>query len=71
MTKTRVVGWIISFAGSGLWCYGYISVGNPPIFDWHANGPAWIASFLPNIESEIGMALAFAGMIPMYWPVKR
>lgn len=71
MTKTRLVGWFISLAGSGLWSYGYLVTGNPPLFDWHDNAPSWIASFLPNIESEIGMALAFAGMVPMYWLPRR
>jgi hypothetical protein len=33
--------------------------------------PKWVAEFLPNIESEIGMALMFAGMVPTYWPPPR
>jgi hypothetical protein len=45
--------------------------GNPALIDWHANTSWWIADFLPNIESEIGMALAFAGIVPIYWPGRR
>jgi hypothetical protein len=26
---------------------------------------------LPNIESEIGVVLVFAGMVPLYWPANR
>jgi hypothetical protein len=54
-----------------LWLYGYLATGNPSIIDWHANTPWWIADFLPNKETEIGMALALVGMIPVYWPSQR
>ena len=68
MSKAVIIGWIISSAGTALWIYGYYAVGNPSLFDWHAHTPWWIADFLPNIESEIGMGLAFAGLLPIYWP---
>jgi hypothetical protein len=45
--------------------------GNPSLGDWSAITPRWVADFLPNIESEIGMALVFAGMVPIYWPTQR
>jgi hypothetical protein len=54
-----------------LWLYGYFATGHPSLFDWHANTPWWIADFLTNIESEIEMALLFAGMVPIYWPFRR
>jgi hypothetical protein len=57
-------------AGTVLWCYGYFTVGHPPIIDWRAISPWWIAEFLPNVESEIGMVLMFAGMVPIYWPTR-
>ena len=66
-----VIGWIISLAGMVLWFYGYLATGNPPIFDWQANTPWWISDFLPNVEFEIGMALLFVGMVPIYWPRQR
>ncbi len=71
MKKTLIIGWIIEFAGTALWLYGYFATGGPPVIDWHATAPAWISEFLPNIESEIGMALVVAGMIPLYWPTRR
>lgn len=71
MSKLVIIGWIISLAGMALWLYGYFAIGNPPLIDWHANTPWWIADFLPNIESEIGMVLAFGGMVPIYWPPQR
>ena len=43
-------------------------LGHPSLIDWHARSAWWIADFLPNLESEIGMVLAFVGMIPIYWP---
>jgi hypothetical protein len=33
--------------------------------------PWWIADFFPNIESEIGLALVYVGMVPIYWPPRR
>ena len=61
---------IISLLGTALWVYGYFAHGNPSLIDWQANTPRWIAEFLPNIESEIGMALALIGMVPIYWPTQ-
>jgi len=70
VSKTIIIGWIIELAGTALWLFGYFTTGNPSVIDWHASAPWWISDFLPNIESEIGMALVFAGMIPMYWPAR-
>ena len=71
MSKAVITGWIIELAGMALWLYGYFASGNPALIDWHAYTPWWIADYLPNIESEIGMALVFAGMVPIYWPPRR
>jgi protein-S-isoprenylcysteine O-methyltransferase Ste14 len=69
--KRVIIGWIIEFAGTALWLYGYFAVGHPSLIDWPANTPWWIANYLPNIESEIGLVLVCAAMIPMYWPSRR
>jgi hypothetical protein len=69
--KRQIAGYLISALGTGVWLYGYFVPGNPSLIDWHAHAPEWIAKFLPNCESEIGMGLMFAAMIPMYWPSKR
>jgi hypothetical protein len=71
MSKTVIVGWIISIAGMALWFYGYFATGNPSLIDWRADTPWWIADFLPNIESEMGIALMLAGMVPIYLPPRR
>ena len=68
VSKAVIIGWIIELMGSALWLYGYFATGNPSLIDWHAYTPWWIADYLMNIESEIGMALVFAGMVPLYWP---
>ena len=57
-------------AGTALWLYGYFTSGHPPLFNWHSDAPWWIADYLPNVESEIGMALMLAAMVPIYWPSK-
>ncbi len=71
MSKPVIIGWIIMLAGTALWVYGYFVTGHPSLIDWRADTPWWIAEFLPNIESEIGMSLAFIGMAPIYWPAQR
>jgi len=55
-------------AGMALWGYGYLIPGTPPLLDWKAIAPWWIAGFLPNIESEIGLVLVCVAMIPIYGP---
>ena len=69
--KAVIVGWIIMLMGTALWIYGYFATGNPSLIDWSAVAPWWIADYLPNIESEIGMTLVFASMVPIYWPYRR
>jgi protein-S-isoprenylcysteine O-methyltransferase Ste14 len=71
VSKVAIIGWIIELVGTAIWIYGYFATGNPSLIDWHANSPRWIAEFLLNIESEIGMVLVFAGMILIYWPSRR
>lgn len=68
MKKTVVLGYVVSLIGSGVWLYGYLVNGSPPLVNWHAITPWWIADFLPNIQSEIGMALTLVSMIPICWP---
>jgi hypothetical protein len=71
VSKAVIIGWIIELAGIALWLYGYLATGHPALVDWHSSTPWWIADYLPNIESEIGMALICAGMVPIYWPSWR
>jgi len=70
MSKPIVIGWIIELLGSALWLYGYFETGHPSFINWHDKTPWWIAEWLPNLESELGMILVFAGMLPIYWPRK-
>jgi hypothetical protein len=70
-SKAGIIGWIIMLGGTALWIYGYFAIGHPSIIDWRAHAPWWIADYLPNIESEIGMAMVFASMFPIYWPSRE
>ena len=47
--------------------FGYLSAGHASAFDWDVATPSWISSFVPNLEAELGLALMFASMIPIYW----
>jgi hypothetical protein len=70
MSKRVLFGWVLMLAGSALWVYGYFVTGHPALINWQTDAPKWVAEFLPNIESEIGMVLMFAGMVPTYWPAR-
>ena len=66
--KKSLIGYIVLLLGMAVWLYGYFVPGNPPLIDWHAHTPWWIADFLPNIEAEIGMVLMLASAVPTYLP---
>ena len=70
MSKIVITSYIVMLVGSVLWLYGYFTTGNPSLIDWHAHTPWFIADLMPTIEAEIGMALVFASMVPMYWPLR-
>ena len=36
----------------------------PSLIDWQAHTPWWIADYFPNLESETGMLLCIASMVP-------
>ena len=71
MKKAVIIGWVITVAGMALWLYGYLAAGHPPIVNWQAHTPWWIADYLPNVESELGVVLTFVGMVSIYWPSLR
>ena len=71
VSKTAIVGWVILIAGTALWIYGYFVTGHPPLFDWQAHTPWWIADYLPNVESEIGMVVVCVGSVLTYWPASQ
>jgi hypothetical protein len=62
----KTFGWLIYAAGFAIWLFAYLRAGLAAVFDWNAATPWWISSFVPNIEAEVGMALMFASMIPIY-----
>jgi hypothetical protein len=62
----KIFGWLIYAAGFAIWLFAYLRAGLAAVFDWNAATPWWISSFVPNIEAEVGMALMFASMIPIY-----
>ena len=66
IANTKSIGWAIYAAGFVIWLFGYLSAGHAPLFDWKAATPWWISSFVPNLEAELGLALMFASVIPIY-----
>jgi hypothetical protein len=66
IANAKTFGWLIYAAGFAIWLFGYLGPGHAPIFDWDAATPWWISSFVPNFEAEVGMALMFASVIPIY-----
>jgi len=71
IANAKSFGWAIYAAGFAIWLFGYLSAGRAPLFDWNSDTPWWISSFVPNLEAELGLALMFASMIPIYWRVVR
>jgi hypothetical protein len=70
MANAKSIGWAIYAAGL-IWLFGYLSAGHASIFHWDMATPWRISSFVPNLEAELGLALMFASMIPIYWRVVR
>jgi hypothetical protein len=66
IANAKSIGWAIYAAGFAIWLFGYLSAGHAPLFDWKAATPWWISSFVPNLEAELGLALMFASVIPIY-----
>jgi hypothetical protein len=71
MANVKSIGWAIYAAGFVIWLFGYVSTGHAAVFDWGGATPRWISSFVPNLEAELGLALMFASMIPIYWRAGR
>lgn len=71
MKKSLVIGYTVLVVGLAIWLYGYFVPGNPSVIDWRAHTPWWMAEYLPNIESEIGMVLMLVSMVPIYWSRSR
>jgi hypothetical protein len=71
MSKSKFAGWVISALGTAVWLYGYFVTGKPTLIDWPAFAPWWIADFMPNLESETGVALMIVGMVVIYWPSRQ
>jgi hypothetical protein len=71
MAKAKRIGWAIYVVGFVIWLFGYLSPGHAAAFDWEGATPLWISSFVPNLEAELGLALMFASMIPIYWRAGR
>jgi hypothetical protein len=66
IANAKIFGWLLYAAGFAIWLFGYLSPGHAAVFHWKAATPWWISSFVPNLEAELGMALMFASMIPIY-----
>jgi hypothetical protein len=67
----KSIRWAIYAAGFVIWLFGYLSAGHASIFHWDVFTPWRISSFAPNLEAELGLALMFASMIPIYWRAGR
>ena len=62
-----IVGWILTVIGCAFWAYGYFVRTSPALIDWPAFAPKWIADYLPNWPSEVGLMLTLAGSVAIYY----
>jgi|SRR6516164_2369449 hypothetical protein len=67
LANAKSIGWAIYAVGLVIWLFGYLSAGHASALDWEGATPSWISSFIPNFEAEVGLALMFASMVPIYW----
>ena len=67
----RITLWAAMIVGTALWGYGLFVTGTPSLIDWKSNAPWWIADYLPNMESELGLVLVCLGSLAPYWPRQR
>ena len=65
--SNATVGWVITALGCVLWTYGYFLGEANSLLDWPSFSPHWIADYLPNWQSEIGMALTLIASGPIYY----
>ncbi len=54
MKKPLIIGWIIEFAGTTLWLYGYFATGSPPVMTGMLPHRRGFSSFCrtSNLKSE-------------------
>lgn len=71
VNKVAITGWALLAVGTIVWIYGYFVTGHMAYVDWHTYTPWWIADYLPNIESEIGMVMVCVGSGLTYWPSRK
>lgn len=64
----QTIGLVLTLFGTCLWIIGYFTTGTPSLIDWTLYAPGWVASFVPNVETELGFVLMIVGCVPMYWP---
>ena len=59
--------WILTVIGCAFWAYGYFVRTSQALIDWPAFAPTWIADYLPNWPSEVGLMLTVAGSVAIYY----
>ena len=65
-SRLTSLGWAVTLLGCALWTYGYFVGGSLPYIPWATLAPSWIADYLPNWQTEVGLLLATVGSIPLY-----
>jgi len=64
MPNAKRIGWVIYAAGFVIWCFGYLSAGHAPAFDWAAATPWWISIFVPNLTCNVNVGRKSPGRKP-------
>lgn len=62
-----IAGWAIAIIGMAVWIYGLYAPGGYTVVDWETHTPSWVAEFLPNWLSEVGLVFSMVGMVPVYY----
>ena len=68
MNRAVVAGWIMELLGTAFWIYGYFTIGHSSPIALPSRTPWWIADYLQNLETQLGMVIMLAGVVLVYWP---
>ncbi len=60
--RLKLMGWVISLSGTGLYLFGYFYEEGMSIVNW----PGFLADYLPNWQAEAGFVISMLGCIPLF-----
>ena len=60
--KLKFTAYALSAIGTALYLYGYFADGSAALISW----PEWASEYVPNLQAELGLAISFIALIPLF-----